>query len=77
MVEDHQDCSGRGLQVPLSHGCVWRKAGGCERQRTDTLQTQGEEQTNGEQIQSKEWQMKEKEVHRRTVPVKRKNGVKK
>lgn len=41
------------------------------------LQTQGEEQTNGEQIQSKERQMKEKEVYRRTVPVKRKNGVKK
>ena len=41
------------------------------------LQTQGKGQTNGEQVQSKEWQMEEKEVYGRTVPVKRKNEVKK
>lgn len=41
------------------------------------LQTQGEGQTNGEQIQSKERQMREEEVYRRTVPVKRRNEVKK
>ena len=77
MVEDHQDRSGRGFQVPRSRGWVWRKAGGCECQRADTLQTQGKGQTNGEQVQSKEWQMEEKEVYGRTVPVKRKNEVKK
>lgn len=41
------------------------------------LQTQGEGQSNREQIQSKEPQVEGKEVYRHVVPVKRKNEVKK
>lgn len=41
------------------------------------LQTQGKEQSNGEQTQSEELQMEGKEVCRHIMPVKRKNGVKK
>lgn len=41
------------------------------------LQTQGEEQSHGEQMQRKELQAAGQEVSRHVVPVRRKNGGKK